>query len=202
MDIRVNNLDLGYEQCSELSKFINNNGHDLMAKISNNINNLKMHWIGNDAMVHINNLIELDEMLGKLINGALDVTHNAAESMIKLQTIRQMNGGNGEIGSSLPIGTDFNTIARVQSTTEYYVEPSSLNDLVTLKEIHSDYQNFIRNIITMRDDLFSNWTLGARIESAKSMFEEFINVSDKYDSFIINAIDNLEIATRNISIVG
>ena len=74
MDIRVNNLDLGYDQCEGLNNLAIQKGQDLINELKNNINNLKVHWVGNDAMVHINNLIELYAFLGKLVDSAMSVT--------------------------------------------------------------------------------------------------------------------------------
>ena len=101
MDIRVNNLDLGYDQCEGLNNLAKQKGQDLINELKNNINNLKVHWVGNDAMVHINNLIELYGFLGKLVDSAMSVTSNAANSMIRLQEIRQANGGMGSVGAAL-----------------------------------------------------------------------------------------------------
>ena len=100
MDIRVINLDLGYDQCEGLNNLAIQKGQDLINELKNNINNLKVHWVGNDAMVHINNLIELYGFLGKLVDSAMSVTSNAANSMIRLQEIRQANGGMGSVGAA------------------------------------------------------------------------------------------------------
>lgn len=199
MDIRVNNLDLGYEQCEGLNNLVNGKGQELTNNIKNNIANLKQHWVGNDATVHINNLIELYDFLGRLVNGALGVTSSAADSMIRIQEIRQLNGGAGQIGNKLISSADFSRIANAETTAEYYVDPAALSDLSTLKGIYSSYNEFINSFKSKRDDLFSNWTMGARIEQAKEMFDEFLNASNKYDGYFNNAIENLEKATKNIS---
>ena len=101
MDIRVINLDLGYDQCEGLNSLAKQKGQNLINELKNNINNLKVHWVGNDAMVHINNLVELYGFLGKLVDSAMSVTSNAANSMIRLQKIRQANGGMGSVGTTL-----------------------------------------------------------------------------------------------------
>ena len=199
MDIRVNNLDLGYDQCEGLNNLAKQKGQDLINELKNNINNLKVHWVGNDAMVHINNLIELYGFLGKLVDSAMSVTSNAANSMIRLQEIRQANGGMGSVGAALNSFYEYGAIPNVISTTEYYVEPAALNDLSTLKNIYSSYKEFITNFNSKKDELFSNWTMGANIENAKARFEEFSNVSSKYDSYLVNAIENLSKACNNIS---
>ena len=74
-----------------------------------------------------------------------------------------------------------------------------INDLTLLKNIYSSYKEFIANFNSKKDELFSNWTMGANIENAKASFEEFSNVSSKYDSYLVNAIENLSKACNNIS---
>lgn len=199
MDIRVNNLDLGYDQCEGLNNLAKQKGQDLINELKNNINNLKVHWVGNDAMVHINNLIELYGFLGKLVDSAMSVTSNAANSMIRLQEIRQTNGGMGNVGTALIGFYEYGAIPNVISTTEYYVELAALNDLKILNNIYSSYKEFITNFNSKKDELFSNWTMGANIENAKARFEEFSSISSKYDSYLDNAIQNLSKACNNIS---
>lgn len=199
MDIHVKNLDLGYDQCDGLYNLANLKGQDLINELKNNINNLKVHWVGNDAMVHINNLIELYGFLGRLVDSAMKVTSNAANSMIRIQEIRQSNGGKGSVGTTLNSFYEYGSIPNVVSTTEYYVEPGALNDLKKLENIYSSYKEFITNFKSKKDELFSNWTMGANIEEAKARFEEFSSISSKYDSYLDNAIQNLSNACKNIS---
>ena len=129
----------------------------------------------------------------------MNVTSNAANSMIRLQEIRQANGGMGSVGTTLNSFYEYGSIPNVVSTTEYYVEPAALNDLTTLKNIYSSYKEFITNFKSKKDELFSNWTMGANIEKAKARFEEFSSISSKYDSYLDNAIQNLSKACNNIS---
>lgn len=199
MDIRVTNLDLGYDQCKGLNDLANRSGQSLMNELKDNVGKLKIHWVGNDAMVHINNLVDLYRFLGELVSGAMSVTSTAAESMIRLQSIRQANGGMGEIGNRLPMDITTSLLSNVNSTTEYYVEPAALNDLNDLEKIYDSYKEFISNFNSKKDELFSNWTMGADIDKAKSRFEEFSNISVKYDGYLADAIENLRKACNNIA---
>lgn len=203
MDINVNNLDLGYEQCEGLNRLANNKGQELMSDLSNNIANLRVHWVGNDAMMHINNLIELHSYLGRMISAALEVTSNAADAMIAIQEIRRANGATmGNVGTKLPSSTSFNSIANVTATTQYYVEPAAVTDLNELKNIQSNFNEFMSMFKSQRDELFSNWKAGANKGNAEARFQEFVDLSNKYNSYLDNAIDNLEKATKNISYVA
>lgn len=203
MNINVDNLDLGYSQCEGLNKLVINKGQDLMSDLSTNIANLKVHWVGNDAMIHINNLIELYSYLGRMVSSALEVTSNAADAMIAIQEIRRMNGASmGSVGTKLPAFTNFNSIANVTVTTQYYVEPAAVSDLNTLKGIRDSFNEFMNNFKNQKDDLFSNWKSGANKNSAEARFAEFVDVTNKYNTYLESAIDNLEKATKNISYVA
>lgn len=203
MDINVNNLDLGYDQCAELNKLVSNKGQDLMSDLSSNIGNLRVHWVGNDAMMHINNLIELYSYLGRMVSAALEVTSTAADAMIAIQEIRRANGATiGSVGTKLPAYTSFNSISNVTSTTQYYVEPAAVSDLGTLRGIHDSFNEFMSSFKSMRDELFSNWKAGANRGNAETRFQEFVDLSNKYNSYLEDAIVNLDKATKNISYVG
>ena len=58
-NISFKNLDTGYTQCTELNNLLKDNGNVLLIDLKDIINKLKIHWVGNDAMIHINNLIRL-----------------------------------------------------------------------------------------------------------------------------------------------
>lgn len=203
MNINVENLDLGYSQCEGLNKLVISKGQDLMGDLSTNIANLKLHWVGNDAMVHINNLIDLYTYLGRMISSALEVTSNAADAMIAIQEIRRMNGASmGSVGTKLPAFTTFNNIATVTVTTQYFVEPEAVNDLSTLKGIYSSFNEFMNSFKSQKDELFSNWKSGANKGNAEARFAEFMDVTNKYNTYLESAIDNLEKATKNIAYVA
>lgn len=198
-DITVKNLDLGYSQCEAINNTSLNAGETLLNNLSSNIANLKSHWVGTDATAHINNLINVYKGLGALINDALIVTHDAAESMISVQRVRNANGGEGMIGESLRSSMEFMAVSPAEPTVEYYVDPSALNDLTTLQDIFKEYQNFLNTFTTEKDDLLGNWLAGANREKVVSIFDEFYNNTEMYTNYFNSAIENLTIATKNIS---
>lgn len=198
-DIVINNLDLGYEQCKEINSFSLSTGDDLLNNLSSNIANLKAHWVSSDATAHINNLINVYNGLGALIQNAVLVTYNAAESMISVQKVRNANGGGGMIGESLTSSMEFTTITPAEATVRYDVDPSILNDLATLETIFDSYNKFLNDFTVKKDELLSNWLAGANRERAVNLFESFADNTSVYTTYFNEAISNLSTATTNIN---
>jgi len=200
MNINVNNLDLGYQQCEDLHRVVSTKGESLLNDLSRNINNLKIHWIGSDASAHINNLIKVYESLIALLTDAKAVSADAASKIIAIQEVRNSNGGGGMVGSMLPnTAPNAPTIGYAESTTEYYVDPAANSDYKMLQNICSEYISFRDQFRSVKDELMHNWTAGANREQAEANFNEFESNSDAYNKYLTDARDNLGIAVSNIS---
>ncbi len=197
-NIKINNLDLGYNQCQEINSMSLENGKTLLDNLSSNISNLKNHWVSSDATVHINNLINIYNGMGALMQDAILVTSNAANSIIAVQNVRNANGGSGMIGDKLPTTMEFTSIPLAEPTVRYDVDPGILNDLNTLQSIFSTYNKFVTDFNNQKDELLSNWIAGANKERAVSLFESFNDNTSKYTTYFNDAISNLSKATTNI----
>ena len=203
MDIEVSNLDLGYTQCEGLNTLSSTSGEKLISSLDTDISNLKTNWKGNDATVHINNLIRVHDALVEVVTSAKAITAAAGAAMSALQKVRNANGGSGTIGADLPGNApQYNTIQTVTETTEYYCKPAAENDYNTLVEICNDFSTFKEDFSTRKSELLSNWTAGCDHETAVSKFNEFVENSDTYYTILTSAKDNLGIAVDNIKKVG
>lgn len=200
MNIKVNNLDLGYTQCEGLNTLAKNSGENLINNLGSDINNLKAHWKGSDATVHINNLIKVYDAMIAIVTDAKGVTSAAGNAIIAMQEVRRSNGGAGNVGSVLPNNApDAGAIANVEETMEYYCDPAARSDYNLLVQICSDFVTFRNQFQSQKDELLSNWTAGANIEQAKQNFNEFEGNADTYNKYLTGARDNLEIAVNNLS---
>ncbi len=199
MDINVTDLNLGYEQCERLNTLVRNSGEKLLDNLSSNITGLKAHWIGSDATNHINNLITVYEALVALLTDAKAITSDVGNKMIAIQTVRNANGGGGQVGTELPsTAPESQTIERCSDTAEYYVDPAAKADYQLLQEECSEFATFVSEFRDMKDDLLRNWTAGVNREQAVTNFGQFESNSDTYNKYLTDARDNLEIAISNI----
>lgn len=200
MNINVNNLDLGYNQCEELNTLSRTSGENLISNLGSDINNLKAHWKGTDATTHINNLIKVYNGLIAIVTDAKAVTSAAGSAMSAIQEVRRANGGAGNVGAMLPNNApDAALIGNVDDTTEYFCDPSARADYTTLVQICTDFVNFRNQFTSQKDTLMSNWTAGANREQAVKAFSDFEGNADTYNTYLTGARDNLEIAVNNIA---
>lgn len=200
MNINVNNLDQGYQQCEELNTLSRTSGENLINNLGTDINNLKVHWKGSDATIHINNLIKVYDALIAVVGDAKSLTSAAGSAMSAIQEVRRANGGSGVVGALLPNNApDSAPIGNVDETTEYYCDPAARADYTQLVQVCTDFVNFRNQFSSQKDTLMSNWTAGANREEAVSAFYNFESNADTYNTYLTGARDNLEIAVNNIA---
>ena len=198
--ISVNNLDLGYEQCSNIHRLANESGANLINNLASTIGSLKQHWKGSDATEHINNIIIVHDALVALVTDAVAVTSTAGKSIVAMQQVRSANGGGGLVGDELSnAAPSATTIAKADATTEYFVDPASTADYAALQQECKDYNTFITNFKSEKDNLMNNWTDGANRAEAVARFAEFEQNSETYNKYLTAAEENLGTAVSNIS---
>ena len=201
--IRLNDVGLGYRQCSDLNDLVTKSGETLLDEMSGTINSLKAHWIGSDATTHINNLIVVRDALGALLADAKEVTSSAGDSIIAVQTVIRSNGGAGEVGTELNRAIkEIVAIAKAAETNEFNVDPAAADDYNKLVDECSKFDSFVSDFESKREELMANWTAGANIEDAKSKFQKFSENSETYKKYMNDAKENLSIAVSNISKLG
>ena len=187
MDINVNNLDLGYDQSSEIHNLIMTDGKNLLDNLETNITN-------------INNLIIVYKALGALLSDGKVTISAAANRISAIQRVRNANaGGTGNVGDELDKSEmGITEIANVEPTDQYFVEPTAATDLTDLTEVCSKFEKFATEFTSRKDELLSNWTAGADRETAVKLFNDFSTNSDEYNTYLKNAESELGKAVANI----
>lgn len=201
MNINVTNPDTAYASCQSLNNLVRTSGNTLLENLQSNIANLKRHWKGSDATLHINNLISLYEALGSLAKSSANITAEAGNAIVALQEVRRSNGAACMVGERLSAaGIEVGAIAKCEETTEYYCEPgSTTTDYNQLDQISNDFKTFKSNFITDKESLMSNWLEGMNRAGALKCFDDFITNSETYSKYITDALTNLNTAISNIS---
>jgi len=199
-NVKVNNLDQAYEECVQLYNVVSNQGKSLITSLKSNINSLKGNWIGSDATLHINHLIDIYDSLGVIVSETGKIVSAVSEGVINIQRVRRANGGSGNVGDSLP--TTFESaeaIADVPDTVEYDCKPGAKNDQMLLSGICMEYDNFHTEFNSAKETLLANWQEGSNREGAVRLFNEFQEVSAANKTKLREALDNLTTAVNNIS---
>lgn len=198
--ISVNNLDLGYQQCSELHRLLNITGGGLIKELENITSSLKVNWLGSDAKKHINNLINVHDALSVLVSEGILASSVAGEKIVAMQRVRSLNGGSGQVGDELSKSVpEIQSLSRVEDTSEYNVNPAVASDYQNLVQMHKEYSSFKEDFKSDQKELMSNWTEGANRESAEALFNKFIENSDTYEKYISSAEADLSVAVGNLN---
>lgn len=200
MAAHFTNVSTAYSQCEGLNTLARTSGENLIKNLESDINNLKVHWVGMDATIHINNLIKVYNALIDLIAQAKESSAEAGNSVIGVQGVIHSNGGKVNVGDVLPSNRpDAATIATLDDTDEFYCDQGSKDDYTLLVQICTDFDTFRNQFASEKDELMTNWISGAGKEKAVEVFNNFESNSDIYKSYLINARDNLEIAVNNLA---
>ena len=195
-------LDDAYREISALDTLARNSGEDLERRLVKVIANLQKHWKGNDATLHVNNLIAVCKGLNTITNSVKEIAGNVSMSIVRAQTIRNKNANGGEVGSILRSAPSVLTLTELENTEEYFVDPiGTPEDLRDLEEICSLFQVFCNNFSEYKTELLDNWTEGSDRPKAVSNFEEFESNVDAYTKKLNDAKGNLATAVSNLKFV-
>jgi len=199
MDFHVNNLDGGYLTLCNLNALATNDGILMETTLKDIINKLQLHWKGNDATNHINNLMDVCIGLEAIINTVMLVAHNISKIIVNVQTIRNSNGGMGDVGTIIQYNQQQPlAFKKLDSTVEYYVDPvGAPKDFYELSDLCESFVNFCSKFSQFKNELMNNWLSGTNRDKVLSDFEEFESNISEYIKKLKDAKNNLEIATSN-----
>ncbi len=200
MDFHANDLDGAYTTLSELNTLAVNDGVTMETNLKNVIDNLQIHWKGNDASGHINNLMDVCTSLNAIINNIMMVAHNVSMPIVNAQQIRNSNGGLGDVGSIIPYNQQAPlTFQKLEATTEYYVDPiMAPKDHLNLCNMCESFTTFCNKFSQYKEELMNNWISGTNREKMVSDFTEFESNVFNYQKKLSEARDNLGIAISNL----
>lgn len=197
--INVNNPDLAYMKFKDMYDLLRKSSDEILDLMFNNINSMKIHWVGTDATVHINRLIEIRKRLDNVFIDGSDITSFAANRIVDIQRLRQANGGTGVVNDTLTkYAPNCANIELVVSTTEYYVDPEAAQkDLNDLKEIKAKFESFYSTFVDTKEEVMGLWHSGARRERALAYFGELEQERVNFINVLDLAINDFEIAVKN-----
>ena len=200
MNFQATNLDGAYESLKSLNQLASAKGKNLSTGLGVIIGKLKSDWKGSDATLHINNLIDVYTGVATIVENVHVVAHNASKPIVDAQTIRNSNGGSGEVGVVFPTSEDsIVSIEKLGDTAEYYVDPTAApQDLSVLQTLKETFDSFCTEFTSFKDELLNNWTGGADRDRVVSDFEQFEADAANYKKYFSEAEQTLSIAISNL----
>jgi hypothetical protein len=196
--IRVKNLDQAHEQTTKLFDTENNDGVELLGRLDVLIAGLREHWIGEDGTKHINRLIDIHEKLQTFLTATLESTRDAMISVVNLQEVRRSNGGGGQVGQVRSSVSDFQkSIARVETTAEYYIDPTITNDYKVLEEVEEKMKAFDSTFKSQRNELMENWTDGSNRAQVQANFDEIETLGAEAEKVLAEVKQELNTSIQN-----
>ena len=200
MDFSAKDLDGAYRTLSNLNALATGDGITMETNLKKVISNLQLHWKGNDATVHINNLMDVCSGLDAIIDSVMLVAHTLSMPIVNAQTIRNSNGGTGDVGTIINYNQRGALLfQRLGTTTEYYVDPvGAPKDYLELCDICETFTRFCSKFTQYKYNLLENWMSGTNRDKAVSDFDNFETNVFNYTKKLNEARDNLGTATSNL----
>lgn len=193
-------LDAVYDTLKKLNFLSTTDGSAIISGLNKLILSLKEHWIGSDATLHINNLIKVYNDVNKVVENVNLVAHNTSSPIVNAQSIRNANGGYGEVGEIIPLeNKKMEVIENLNETKQYYVDPvlikQDFENLITQKE---NFNNFCTQFSNFKDELFNNWMSGSDRDKIYNDFSEFENDADAYKKIFIEIEQTMSTVISNL----
>lgn len=197
--VKFNDLDLGYDQCKDLYDTIKTEGERLLSDLNLVYKGLNNHWKGEDATLHINQIVDVYNGVNEFIKDTGNAISFATKKVIEVQNIRKANGSSSVVGSELGTMLEKESLSKIETTAEYSCVPEAKKDLQTLIQVCDEFNIFSNNVETKTEELLENWQDGNERNIVMNNSQDFEKVSTDYMQFLNETRDALEIAVENLS---
>ncbi len=199
MDVQLMKLDDAYETINRLSREINDSQNKVLEDLERIINNIKVHWHGNDASKHINSLIDEYDKYTEFFGELGEMTSYVSNYFVLLQRTRAKMSEVSKIGEAKEVKSDVKKITKVEDTNEYFYDPALQNDYSDICELSNYYSKFIDKTDQQVIELLDNWKAGKGREDIKEYFNSFWIVSNRISSRIDDLKDQIAKVIANAS---
>lgn len=187
-------------QTEEMFNVTNTTGRDLINKFASNIDSLKSHWKGSDAVANITDLANVYSAVTKLVTTVQKYIVSANnEDVLRLQKSLVASGGNCAIGNELS-----NTLSNVATSVsvptdggESWTDAAISSDASTFENLIADFDKFVTSIDQTKEALLANWLEGANRDAIDIAFKEFDKNVPTYREQIKKVSNNLNTVAKN-----
>ena len=197
--VNFRNLDLGYEQCKDLYDAIKVEGERLLSDLSTVYRGLNAHWKGEDATLHINQIVDVYNGVNEFIKETGNSIVFATKKVVEVQQVRKANGSSGSVGSELATMTEREALSKIEGTMEYSCVPEAKNDLQMLIQVCGEFDSFSNNVKERTSELMENWLDGNERDKVLKNSQDFEALSADFKKYLGETKDALDTAVANLS---
>lgn len=198
MDLQVTKVDKAYATSESLNNKTVKTSTEISQDMERVLNNMKAHWKGEDATLHINEWIDKYDKLGDYFTELNKTTNHLQNYFVNLQVCRSRVTVNPKVGDVTSEKHDFNPISTIDTTEEYYFDEKLLDDFKELQEISKKYDSFVDDVDNNMNEVFQNWKIGIGRDEVGKYYQRIENFSRKLSSEIHAQNDKLETVIHNI----
>ena len=197
--IEFADLDMGYSQCTTIYNVVTEKGTNITSRLSQIIDALTVHWLGEDATKHINSLIKVYGEISHFIKVTVEVMSDTTEKVVQVQEARESNGATGaEVGTTVPNSIEIAEKEDIPVTVKYFCDPEARQDHGNLTQLIDDFKTFSAEVQRDSEELMGNWISGNGRQKAQEQFESFRNSSNNYYQTMLDTATALDKAVSNL----
>ena len=197
--IEFNDLDTGYEQCIGIYNTVTTTGESITSRLSQTIDALTIHWLGEDATKHVNSLVKVHSEIASFIKATVEVMADTTEKVVQVQEARESNGAtNASVGTTVARDIEIPAKAEIPGTIKYFCDQEARQDHENLVQLIDDFKTFSENVERDSDELMSNWISGNGRQKAQEQFDGFKNASNGYYQVMVETASALDKAVSNL----
>ena len=202
MDIQVKRLDRAYLTSEEIDRKTVEVSNKLSSDLVRILNNIKAHWHGDDATLHINALIDQYNKLYKYFKEMNKTSSFLQNYFVTLQVCRSKTTSNNRIGEKVSPKCEFLPVAKLETTGEYFYNPQLVGDCADLNEVCNYYDQYINSIDVSVKEVLANWTIGTGRQEVGKNYQRIFDYAQKMSKELHSLKDTLEIVNQNIGKVS
>ena len=195
--IYIKNYNTAYDKTKWVYNLMKQEGSNIIIDLGKSIDGLSKKWHGEDAPLHINDLINVQKSLNLYFNNAIDMSVEVCERIIDIQDTVNNISGSVTVGDNLI--NDFDEYREKEeklSNRSYKLE--SLEDEFNLLDgVCSSFMSLKANYSLGFDEILENWDTDPKKERIDGIFEDFIKHMDDYQKKLFEVRDALKIVVDN-----
>ena len=198
--VKITSIEEAAQQVIELNR-ASNLGADVTIQLGKTVEKLKEAWQGSDAVVHINNLMEIKDWCAALSSTALEVSTAAHAEIHRMIDKQRANGGNPMEMPSI-VYTSYADYLKMNEravdngnvfvdTTAARVESSSL------KQSKELFAQFVDKYFQVYGYMIDIWQSGGARNHIEDEVNKFKANLERYQQQFATAISSLDQAIAN-----
>jgi len=182
--IKFKDFDKAYEQTEKIYKLIQNEGNTIVKNIDKICLTLKDKWKSQDAPIHINNLIAIQNNLKKYFIVSTNMIVEVSNRVIDIQEAIHSINGVGTVGDLLKDDFEGTKDGEEEIEKKSYIVESLIEEYNLLDETCTIFNTFKNQYSLFFEEFFDNWKDDPKKLKIEEKFNEFIALLDSYQKVL------------------